>query len=260
MGACWPGESPKGWSARGALFTVFVCAVVCGLIFPVGAQDLWHFHPRLEGRAYRDDRIAVIAPASWSIAIDHSSDGTDRGAILRKGKYILRLCTACQQTSGIVGGRFSEIAGLVQPWFRADPLANPSACGHPQTTPNSKQLERVDLWFRRDPGHAYDEDADDCRQPKTTATVWYGSYFAERCAGVPPGDDCGGFFLHFDWLTDPHAKALLPLPEMAIGVTYEETSLDLLPRQDDPELERVLAEASLIVRSVRYMKPAETAH
>src|SRR5579871_3501321 len=83
--------------------------IVCCAICATRAQDL---HVRIAGHTYTDDKISVTAPASWTVAIDDEG-GTLHGAILRKGKYILRLCTSCTQVSGIVGGRFNEIAGLV---------------------------------------------------------------------------------------------------------------------------------------------------
>jgi hypothetical protein len=50
---------------------------------------------------------------------------------------------------------------------------------------------------------------------------------------------------------------------MAFALTYDETDLDQLPRQGDPELNRVLIEATNIVRSVHFKgsrrKPAGTA-
>ncbi len=240
-------------SLRRLLRGFMLCSISAGAMVPAIAQDSLHLHAQINGRAYQDDMIAVTAPLSWTIAVDDNTySGLHSGAVLHKGKYVLRLCTGCGQTSGIVGGRFAEIAGLVQPWSRVEEPSGP--CGKSKTTSVSKQFDRVDLWYRRDAAHGYQEIAANCRQPRTTATVWYGSYFAESCAGVPPGSDCGGYFLHFDWLTNPHSEDLSPFPEMAIGLTYETTDLDRLPRQGDPELDRVLAEASSIVRSVRFKK------
>ena len=224
-----------------------------GVIISAGAQDGFLLHMKMTGHTYTDDKISVTAPGDWTIAIDDLA-GSYRGAILRKGKYVLRLCTACDQASGLTGGRFNEIASLVQPWYRIDPLAMGFPCGKEKDTRISERLDRVDFWFRRDPAHTYDEDADDCRQPKTTAAVWYGSYFAEHCSHARPGENCGGYFLHRDWLTNPHAGNEFPLDEMAFAMTYEEDDLDQLPHQDDPELEQVLRAATAIVRSVRYKK------
>jgi hypothetical protein len=253
---CFDGHPPP---AKSQPLKLMLFHLLCGAICAAGAQNL---HTKLTGRFYADDKISVTAPTTWSIAIDEA-DGMHRGAILRQGKYILRLCTSCTQVSGIVGGRFSEISGLVQPWYRVDPAANQAPCGQQRSTRISEQLNRIDFWFRRDPAHTYDEEADDCRQPKTTATVWYGSYFEENCSFAATGQDCGGYFLHLLWLTGQHARAQAPTDEMAFALTYDETDLDQLPHKGDPALNRVLVEATNIVRSVHFtgskMRPAGTA-
>ena len=216
-------------------------------VTPATAQDNLHLHGSIAGHVYQDDKIRVRVPENWSVAIDAYSDGTFRGAILRKGNYILRLCSGCGQASGVRGGRFSEIAGLVQPWFRVDQPA--ASCGAEARSPVTAQLDRIDFWFTRDPHHEYNEDANDCREPKTTDTVWYGSYFQERCPNANPGEDCGGYFLHRDRLLH---KRQVGLDEMVFALTYDTTDLDKLPRKGDPEVAQVLSEATGIVKSIHF--------
>ena len=93
------------------------------------AHDTLHLHGGFKGWAYQDDKIEVEAPAGWGLAyyVLPNSEGTYGGVELRKENYLLRLCTGCGQASGVEGGRFSEIAGMVQPWFRIDPAATPIA-------------------------------------------------------------------------------------------------------------------------------------
>lgn len=193
-------------------------------------------------------------PADWSLAIDEDEVDRAQGAILRKDKYILRLCTACIQVSGIIGGRFSEISRMVQPWYRLDAGALPSPCGAQEKSKAAELLDRVDFWYRRDPSHPYREDYDDCREPRTKATVWYGSYFEENCTQA--GDsDCGGYFLHRSFLAaGPACDSDFPLDEMAFAMTYDTTNLDRLPHKDDPVLKQVLREASAIVNSIHYKR------
>jgi len=218
-------------------------------ITQVTAQDNLHLHGSIAGHVYKDDKILVRVPENWTVAIDVFDDGngTFRGAILRRGKYILRLCTGCGQASGVNGGRFSEIAGLVQPWFRVDQLAG--SCGAEARSQVTEQLDRIDFWFTRDPHHEYNEDANDCRELKTTDTVWYGSYFQERCRNASPGEDCGGYFLHRDRLLH---KRQVGLDEMVFALTYDTTDLDKLPRKGDPEVAQVLSEATGIVKSIHF--------
>lgn len=210
-----------------------------------------NLRPSIRGQVYKDDKISVQVPASWQVSILRWANTPRMGAELRKGNYILRLCTGCGQASGVVGGRFAEIAGLVQPWARADEPSPP--CGTEQRTPVTGKMERVDFWFRRDPDHEVSDANRFCQQPETTDTVWYGSYFAERCsdAGQQAYAECGGFFLHRAWLT----KKTEDIDEMAFGLTYETSDLDRLPRRNDLKLQEILDEAAAIVRSVRIYHP-----
>jgi hypothetical protein len=230
--------------------------LLCGAFATTCAQNNHNLHGKLVSGFYQDDKISLRIPAIWNATIDAETSKGDlypRGLALRKGKYILRLCTDCAQVSGIAGGRFSEIADLVQPWYRDDPGAKPVPCGQPEVHRASTLLDRVDFWYRRDVAHPSNTDADDCHEPRTTATVWYGSYFAERCPlSVGRGHDCGGSFLHIHWLTDRRADD--PFDEMVIALTYDTTDLDKLPRRDDREVNQVLQEVTVIVRSVHFRK------
>ncbi len=215
-------------------------------------SDSGNLHPRIRGRVYKDDKIGVQVPASWQLALLRWQNAPfPMGAELRKGNYLLRLCTGCGQASGAVGGRFAEIALLVQPWAPTDEPSGP--CGTEQRTPVTGKIERVDFWFRRDPGHEISDANRFCRQPETTDTVWYGSYFAERCSrtGSNADAECGGYFLHRAWL----AKGRSDIDEMAFALTCDTSDLDRLPRRNDPELQQILDEAAAIVRSVRIDPP-----
>ena len=217
------------------------------------AQEEFNLHPSIRERVYKDDKISVQVPASWQISIlRRESVLFPMGAELRKGNYVLRLCTACGQTSGVMGGRFAEISYFVQPWARTVEPSGP--CGNDQRTQVTGKIERVDYWFRRDANHVFNEETDLCRAPKTTDTVWYGSYFAERCsqAELEANIECGGFFLHGAWLTRKPADVS---DEMTFALTYDTSDLDRLPRRNDEELQRILAEAAAIVRSIRFYPP-----
>lgn len=248
----------KGRGAAVFFLLVFILAGTASAQRLYDSQDDFHLHAKLTGHTYRDDKIEVRAPEDWSITVrTATSSGSAhvtfaRGAVLRKGKYILELCTGCGQVSGIVGGRFSEIAGMVQPWYRMDPGAMPVPCGKQETTKASNLLDRVDFWFRRGPAHVFDDDADDCREPRTTAAVWYGSYFEEHCSVRAVPEDCGGYFLDHSRLTGQPGAGYPD--QMAFGLTYDTTDPNQLPRKGDPELNEVLREASAIVRSVQYRR------
>ena len=83
----------------------------------------------------------------------------------------------------------------MQPLARTIEPSGP--CGIDQRTQVAGKIERVDFWFRHDPNCVFNEKTDHCRESKTTDTVWYGSYFAERCSRLEleANAECGGFFL-----------------------------------------------------------------
>ena len=109
----------------------------------------------------------------------------------------------------------------------------------------------MDFWFRRDPQHIYNEGDNDCRQPQILDTVWYGSYFGERCPQNQKSGACGGYFLEHDRLT---GKRSAGINEMVFAMTYKTSNLNELPRQGDPHLQQILQEASAIVKSIHYVR------
>jgi hypothetical protein len=225
---------------------------LCAAFATASAQDTLGVHAQLAGHTYRDDKIEVEAPTNWTISIETAvTDGSQhltftKGAILRKDKYILRLCSSCGQASGISGGRFSEISSMVQPWYRDEEPGLP--CGNQETSKASPLLDRVDFWYTRDPAHPTNPANGNCHEPATSATVWYGSYFTQHCSkAFTEQDGCGGYFL-----TDMTSQNYAGLSEMAFALTYDTTNPNQLPHKNDPELNRILREASGIVVSVHY--------
>jgi hypothetical protein len=214
-------------------------------------------HPTLSHGIYQDEKIRVAIPARWTAKIDVQPATVERGGspaialglVLRKGKYILTLCSECMQVSGIFGGRFYEVAGLVQPWYRSNPdIWTP--CGEPEAVPVSDVVSRTDFWYRREAHRPPDPDGTACNQPQTDATVWYGSLFVNSCVGVPKNQNCGGWFLTRGWLLDKSTAD--DLDEMAFGLSYDTMDPNQLPHRGDADLKKVLAEASGIVRSVKF--------
>jgi hypothetical protein len=219
------------------------------------AQADFGVHSHLAGQTYEDDKIRVAVPPDWTVAVDSATTtgarqlAYDKGATLRHGRYILTLCTSCGQASGVRGGRFSEIAGMVQPWYRDEAPALP--CGDQETSKASSTLDRVDFWYTRKTAHPSNVANNDCHEPRTTATVWYGSYFTQHCTKPLTDEECGGFFL-VNMTSPPPSDG--GLNEMVFALTYETMDPNELPHSNDPELAKILAEANAIVASLHYHK------
>jgi hypothetical protein len=173
---------------------------------------------------------------------------------LRKGRYILHLCSSCAQASGIQGGRFSEIAALVQPWARKDEPSPP--CGQVEAGNRAGKLNRQDLYYTRPAGNAppAESESEMCVIPKTHKTLWYGSFFAQPCiARQQETYGCPGFFLQLSLLAGKTANTQNPVAdEMAFGLSYETKNVDALPEKGDQRLTAILREAGAIVASVTY--------
>jgi hypothetical protein len=215
---------------------------------PTQALAQTTLHGRLEGQTYTDDKIQVTAPSGWTIE-------SSNGAVLRKGRYVLSLCSNCGQASGIRGGRFSEIAALVQPWARKEEPSGP--CGKQElSSHHAGKLDRLDLYYTRpaDDTPPTEMESQLCVIPKTHKTLWYGSLFTQRCKlPLHSQEDCGGYFLQQSSLAGKAIGPQSPVEdEMAFGLSYETKTVDSLPEKGNRRLVEILREANAIVASVIY--------
>lgn len=205
---------------------------------------------------FEDDRIQVRAPEEWSVAPIFqresllSSRRVHIGAVLRNGPWRVYLLTHYGQASGIVGGRFGEVAPYVAPWMKA---ADPWGCIDVLTkteTRLSPLWTRVDLAYPPAPRHrgVFPECLTVHKQVERP--VWFGSYFTTTCAGHRPDKQCGGFFLSFP---PAHGTDLAgSAEEMVFTATEAIGDPEKLPELSDPNLASFLKEASLIVQSIHY--------
>ena len=212
---------------------------------------------------FEDDRIRVGIPAGWSVQPATETVTGDRtyqlpiGALFTKGRYKLYLLSHHGQASGIEGGRFSEVVEYISPWI--DMSESPWLPCPPQayeTVANDK-LSRTDLYF--DTTHASKKALVDCGKPTVKGALWYGSYFVETCQAKDSPRACGGFFLTYQDLSGKppqdrvvDGSTLSDEWQMTYALTYDTTTPNALPMKGDPELRKVLREASEIVSSIVY--------
>ena len=214
---------------------------------------------------FEDDRIRVEIPAGWSVqpATEHVSGDKPFelpiGALLTKGKYRLYLLSHQEQSSGIEGGRFSEVVQYIAPWIDMSEspwLPCPSEIqGSGAVTDN--KLTRQDLYF--DTAHATKKALADCGNPSVNGTLWYGSYFVETCHGKDTPRACGSFFLIYEDLSgkNPQPRTVNGSTrskewQMVYAMTLDTKTPNALPMKNDPGLLAVLREASVIVGSIVY--------
>jgi len=214
---------------------------------------------------YEDDRIRVSIPDGWTLAKPTGTFSTVAGissaqivpgALLTNGKYKLYLLTHHGQASGVQGGRFGEISAYVAPWLDTN-----STCVwylHPETRKVTAKLSRVDNYY--DTAHpavqvTEDQRPVDCGAPSAPGVFWYGSYFQQTCpalAKTPEDTDCGGYFLFYPDLIGKHADNMDASAEMTFSLSYDTTDPTASPRQGDADLQKMLDEASAIVKSITY--------
>lgn len=205
---------------------------------------------------FKDDRVSVAIPDGWSVSTVTTAVRGDRtyrqpiGAALTRGSYTLYLLTHYGQASGIIGGRFGEIAEYVAPWVDR---TNPSPCIdflEKRTTRVTSKLSRVDLYF--DSAGASAEALERCGRPSVRAVLWYGSYFTLACSGNT-SSDCGGFFLELPLLSGKNHDAVHPSEsQMAITLSFRAARPNDLPRRGDAQLNEFLARASTVVGDVTF--------
>lgn len=199
--------------------------------------------------AFEDDRIHVAIPSGWTAQqVTVLTEGDQRvpirlGEVLSQGKYRLYLLTHYGQTSGILGGRFGEIAGYVAPWIQSDDPWDCFDVLESNVTRVTNSLSRVDLYLP--PKANFSAQNDSCkylRSPRKRP-VWSGSFFTLRSEGVK-----GGFFLSFPL----GQRQIHPGREMVFTATFDANHANDLPARGDPHLEEFLHQASAVVRSIQY--------
>ncbi len=208
-------------------------------------------------RACDDDRISVVVSSRWSqistanqAIVENWQCKAPSGVAFSDGTYALYLLTHAGQTSGIIGGRFLEIADVVAPW------SNLEVDGCPTTEVRTRvtdALSRVDLYF--DSRRATQDVLDLCGHPSVKAVLWYGSYFSQNCSPSRTDDCEGGYFLSYRSLANTHFEpelCTLDACQMVFTLTFRTSNPDNLPHKGDRRLQKFLNEASEAVRTIKY--------
>ncbi len=208
--------------------------------------------PNLSAQSYEDDRIQVQSPAGWRVqqvlqtATGDKTFRTPIGGVLTRGRYRVYLLTHYGQTSGIEGGRFSDILRYVAPWMK---VGDPWGCIDrlsTSVTPVTNDLSRVDLAL--DSRRGFRDKNTDCTDlhSRVQAPIWFGSYFSQPASA---STSHGGYFLPF-----PLAKRVIDSPDtqMAFTATINTANAETLPLMNDRELNEFLRQASNLVSSITY--------
>jgi hypothetical protein len=186
------------------------------------------------GQVFENQYMKITLPAGWTITQATETvyirgvpqERLSPSAVkITKDNYILYINTEVYQTSGVEGGRFSEIA-MGAPSVDAVIKKHPaSPCGFSETYPAFDKYSRVDLYINSQ------ETKENCNAP-LNGTVWYFSYIT---------DDRGGYFNYYK----NHES-----PALVITMAYNSTDVNKLPQKDSAELKAMLNEMTNILKTL----------
>jgi len=192
------------------------------------------------GQVYENQYLKVTVPAGWTVAQASETvyvEGVPQkranpaAVNITKDNYILYINTRAQQTSGIIGGRFSEIAIGAPSADAVIQVHSSGPCSFSETYPAFDRYSRVDLYINNKETKKW------CNAPSDGSTVWYFSYIT---------DDKGGYFNYYK---EGESTALV------ITMAYNSKDINKLPKKDSAELKTMLNEMTNILETLKIKSP-----
>ncbi len=170
-----------------------------------------------QSKVYSNQYLSVTIPAGWSYST------TQSGAInITKNNYILYINPRAQQASGVVGGRFGEIA-TGAPSSDAVILEYPGPCHDPMKV-SAGVYSRYDYFTQK---------SNSCeKQPSDGSNVWYFSYMSKD----------GGYLNYTATIQAPYGYV--------ITMAYNSKDVNKLPKQGNATLNAMLGEMTSIAKTL----------
>jgi len=173
---------------------------------------------------YSNQYFSVQVPAGWTAT---PVQGDAKSINITKANYILYINTQATQASGVIGGRFAEIAqgapsadATIKNW-PGDP------CQIPEITPARHDLlysQRADLYV--------DSTASNCNIPSDGQAAWYFSYLT---------NDENHYFN--DYVDGQN-------PGLVVTMAYQTKTVNDLPKKGSADLTAALKEMTDIAYSL----------
>ncbi len=183
--------------------------------------------PTVANKIFKNAFMQFEYPEGWAPAEVAKSPSKVN---ITKGNYVLFINADVSQASGVVGGRFAEIA-QGSPSADAVMLEQPSPpCGTTETIKANETLLRNDLYVKSQGAKEY------CRTPKNGKNVWYFSYINTSEGG------------YINYYKDSVNKGYV------ITMSYKSTDVNMFPAKDDPELTSALDEMTGITNTLVLQK------
>ncbi len=209
------------------------------------------------GKIFETDYFKVTIPEGWTAKAANRKVYTgncnnvlncrptytnepDRASVnITKGNFILFINSRAGQASGVMGGRFSEIASGA-PSVDAIVTEQPSQeCGESEKTPaivNNENNFRVDLYD----SSVNNANAVWCKSPTNGKTVWYFSYIT--------GSE-GGYFNYFN------VPEYSPGTGWAVTMAYNGKTVNSFPEKGNGVLIQALSDMTDMLKTLTIKFP-----
>ena len=178
-----------------------------------------------QSRIYENQYLEITIPAGWSYSVAQT------GAInITKDGYILYINPRMEQASGVIGGRFSEIA-------RGAPSADAVIREHPsnpcgmQEIAISQEITGMITGHQRFDWYVNNQTTgNNCNAPNDGSTIWYFSYVSK--------DGYINYYVQDGQLG------------YVITMSFDSGNVNQLPRKDSKALDEKLVEMSSILETL----------
>lgn len=200
-------------------------------------------------QTYENEFIKVTVPAGWTAKQANKTityrncankenctsankvEPNPAAVNITKGNYILYINVQASQASGVIGGRFAEIAGGA-PSADAVVVDWPNECGSAAYYPAFAEHQRVDLYV------GAGGKSQSCRVPANGSTVWFFSYIT---------DNGRGYFNYYN--RDGSGS-----DGYVITMAYNSKDVNKLPKKGSTELNSFLDEMTGITKTLEIKK------
>ena len=230
-------QNKKNKTALIVIIIVLLLLLLLGVYFlflrksPNGepAIKLVSTNPVTKGGIYEDEVIKMQVLPEWGKRV---LKAPQQGVELLKDKYVITVVTNFVSAGGVEGGRFSEVALLTTPWLTPQTASDCEGAISKEESSVTDSIMVHNMYF-------YASGADfntkqKCGNPRVGGELWYGTYFGT-----------GNYFS----ISAPLSK------QVYIGIKYDTDSLDNAPWKGDASLQKVISDASEMVKMMEFKTP-----
>ncbi len=180
------------------------------------------------GIAFSNDYLKVIIPKTWSYQVVN-----EQSLNITKDNYVLYINPNTMQASGVIGGRFSEIAQGASGPDLVMKMHPSESCGNSEGSDLTDKLKIVNYYISANDNNSW------CNIPTGENTLWYFSYVTTKKDG---------------YFGNPAVFGLSAdtLRQFVITITYQAAALDDLPVKNSVQHEQKMNELMAILKTIEF--------